>query len=202
MLQPNSASPCRNASRRGPEICIVCGCGEEYADAPHLDRLLRLRRERPYDCRTAEPRNELPLSHQPSPLEGRQLTAIKRACERTTNTDTSEPSPLPNPVLTAPGTANPNAGHRSNPALQRLNNQTFPAAQPGAVAPILCNPTPTQHGYDVGHHRMETDFDQWNSIKKATDAITNPRACIFAKASGGYDSAKAHLSERRLTQRN
>jgi Resolvase, N terminal domain len=52
--------------------------------------MLRACRQRPRR-RRAEPRDELPPSHQLSPSTDRQLTAIKAACERTTN----EPSPLP-----------------------------------------------------------------------------------------------------------
>src|SRR5262249_28795424 len=44
-------------------IDIVCGCGKQYADAPHLLRLLRACRERPCRRRVAEQRDELAAFH-------------------------------------------------------------------------------------------------------------------------------------------
>ena len=42
---------------------IVCGGGQEYADAPHPLALLRACRERPRGCRAAEQRDELAPLH-------------------------------------------------------------------------------------------------------------------------------------------
>ena len=62
MLQPNSASPCRNAPT-GLKSRIVRARGQEHADAPHPLALLRARRERPRCCRAAEQRDELAALH-------------------------------------------------------------------------------------------------------------------------------------------
>ena len=49
--------------RRGPEIRIVRGCGQEHADAPHALALLRARGERPRSRRAAEQRDEFAPLH-------------------------------------------------------------------------------------------------------------------------------------------
>src|SRR6202162_1207504 len=45
-------------------------------------------------------RDELPPSHQPSPSTGRQLTAIKVACEGTTNEPSRSAAPMLRPAIT------------------------------------------------------------------------------------------------------
>ena len=59
MVQPNSASACRNAADAGLKFRIVRGCGQEHADAPHPLGLLRARRQRPRRRRAAEQGDEL-----------------------------------------------------------------------------------------------------------------------------------------------
>ena len=62
---------------------IICGCGQEYADAPHPLGLLRARRERPRRRRAAEQRDELAAAH--------SITSSARA---SSEEGTSRPSAL------------------------------------------------------------------------------------------------------------
>src|SRR5262245_12314439 len=51
--------PLQKRSNAGLKLGIVRRCRKEYADAPHLVRVLRSRHERPGYSRTAEQRDEL-----------------------------------------------------------------------------------------------------------------------------------------------
>src|SRR5438105_2416823 len=71
----------------GLKFCIVGGCGQEDADAPHALGLLRARGERAGDGRAAEQCNELPPLHECA----HSITSSARA---STVAGTSRPSAL------------------------------------------------------------------------------------------------------------
>jgi len=61
---PQLLQALRERHEAGLSFRIVCGKGQEHADAPHPLALLRARRDRPHDRRAAEQRDELaPLHH-------------------------------------------------------------------------------------------------------------------------------------------
>ena len=78
MVQPNCCQPLQERPEAGLKFRIVRGCGQQHADAPHALGLLRARRERPRNSRTAQSTEKLPSPHARSPGSGAGIVRLKQ----------------------------------------------------------------------------------------------------------------------------